>query len=97
MGVTVQSVSPSLQQQDHLTPAAGALVSSVQAGSPADQAGLKTNDVVVSLNGTPISTATALTAALHPLKPGDVVKVGIYRGSAQQTVSVTLGTNPAAG
>jgi S1-C subfamily serine protease len=97
MGVTVQSVSPSLQQQDHLTPAAGALVRSVQAGSPADQAGLKTNDVVVSLNGTPISTATALTAALHPLKPGDVVKVGIYRGSAQQTVSVTLGTNPAAG
>jgi S1-C subfamily serine protease len=97
MGVSVQSVSPSLQQQDHLTPAAGALVNSVQAGSPADQAGLKTNDVIVSLNGTPISTATALTTALHPLNPGDVVKVGIYRGSAQQTVSLTLGTNPSAG
>ncbi len=97
MGVSVRSVSPSLQQQDHLTPAAGALVNSVQAGSPADQAGLKANDVIVSLNGTPISTATDLTTALHPLNPGDVVKVGIYRGSAQQTVSLTLGTNPAAG
>ncbi|HEY1466438.1 MAG TPA: trypsin-like peptidase domain-containing protein, partial [Acidimicrobiales bacterium] len=97
IGVSVQSVSPALQQQDHLTPAAGALVNSVQAGSPADQAGLKANDVIVSLNGSPISTASGLTTALHPLNPGDVVKVGFYRGSAQQTVSVTLGTNPAAG
>jgi S1-C subfamily serine protease len=97
MGVSVQSVSPALQQQDHLTPAAGAVVNSVQAGSPADQAGLKANDVIVSLNGSPISTASGLTTALHPLNPGDVVKVGFYRGSTQQTVSVTLGTNPAAG
>jgi S1-C subfamily serine protease len=97
MGVSVVSVSPALQQQDHLTPAAGALVNSVQPGSPADQAGLKANDVIVALNGTPISTATALTTALKPFNPGDVVKVGIYRGSAQQTLSVTLGTNPAAG
>jgi S1-C subfamily serine protease len=97
MGVSVQSVTPTLQQQDHLTPSAGALVGTVQAGSPADQGGLKANDVIVSLNGTPISTATDLTTALHPLNPGDVVKVGIYRGTAQQTVSVTLGTNPNAG
>jgi S1-C subfamily serine protease len=97
MGVSVQSVTPTLQQQDHLTPSAGALVGTVQAGSPADQGGLKANDVIVSLNGTPISTATDLTTALHPLNPGDVVKVGIYRGTAQQTLSVTLGTNPNAG
>jgi S1-C subfamily serine protease len=97
MGVSVVTVTASLQQQDHLTPTAGALVSSVQAGSPADQGGLKANDVIVSLNGSPISTAPALTTALHPLNPGDVVKVGFYRGSAQQTVSVTLGTNPNGG
>ena len=79
------------------TPSAGALVGTVQAGSPADQGGLKANDVIVSLNAAPISTATDLTTALHPLNPGDVVKVGIYRGTAQQAVSVTLGTNPNAG
>jgi S1-C subfamily serine protease len=97
MGVSVLTVTPTLQQQDHLTPTTGALVGSVQAGSPAAQGGLKTNDVIVSLNGMPITTATALTTALHPLNPGDVVQVGIYRGSAQQTVSVTLGTNPNGG
>ena len=90
-------VTPTLQQQDHLTPSTGALVVAVEAGSPAAQGGLKANDVIVSLNGMPITRATALTTALHPLNPGDVVQVGIYRGSAQQTVSVTLGTNPNGG
>jgi S1-C subfamily serine protease len=97
MGVTVKTVSTALQQQDHLTPATGALVTSVQSGSPADQGGLKANDVIVSLNGTAIPTATSLTTALAPLNTGDVVKVGIYRGSAQQTLDITLGTNPAGG
>ena len=97
MGVTVTTVTSSLQQQDHLTPSTGALVTSVQSGSPADQGGLKANDVIVSLNGTAIPTASSLTAAIGPLNPGDVVKVGIYRGSTQQTLTVTLGANPAGG
>jgi S1-C subfamily serine protease len=97
MGVTVASVDPELQQLDHLTPSSGALVESVQSGSPADKAGLQSNDVIVSFNGTAIQTADNLTAAIHPLKPGDHVSVGIYRGANKMTVSVTLGANPSAG
>ncbi|MGP8007740.1 MAG: S1C family serine protease [Acidimicrobiales bacterium] len=97
MGVTVETVTPSLQLQDHLTPSTGALVASVEAGSPADTAGLRADDVVVSFNGASIETAEDLTAAIHPLSPGDHVKVGIYRGAAQQTVDVTLGATPSGG
>ncbi len=97
MGVSVFSVTPALQQLDHLTPSSGALVESVQSGSPADKAGLQINDVIVSFNGTAIQTADALTAAIHPLKPGDHVSVGIYRGATKMTVSVTLGANPSGG
>ena len=97
MGVTVQTVTAAVQQQDHLTPSSGALVASVQAGSPAAKAGLQVNDVIVSINGTTIATAEDLTAALHPLSPGDHVSVGIYRGSAQKTVDVTLGARPSGG
>ena len=97
MGVTVQTVTVAIQQQDHLTPSSGALVASVQAGSPAAKAGLQVNDVIVSVNGTTIATAEDLTAALHPLSPGDHVSVGIYRGSAQKTVDVTLGARPSGG
>jgi S1-C subfamily serine protease len=97
IGVTVETVTPALQQQYSLTPSTGALVASVEPASPAAKAGLQANDVIVSLNGTPIQSAEDLTAALHPLAPGDHVKVGIYRGSVQQTVDVTLGARPTGG
>ncbi|HWE71389.1 MAG TPA: trypsin-like peptidase domain-containing protein [Acidimicrobiales bacterium] len=97
MGVSVGTVTPALQQLDHLTPSSGALVLSVQSGSPADKAGIQTNDVIVSFNGTAIQTADNLTAAIHPLKPGDHVSVGIYRGATRTTINVTLGANPSAG
>ena len=97
IGVTVTTVTPALQAEDGLTPSSGALIESVQAGSPGDTAGLQPNDVIVSLDGAVISTAEELTAALHPLKPGDQVKLGIYRGSTSMTVEVTLGAHPAGG
>ncbi len=97
IGVTVGPVTPALQQQDHLTPSSGALVLSVQPGSPAQQAALQVNDVIVSLNGTTIQSPTDLTAAIHPLKTGDRVTVGIYRGSGRQNLSVTLGSHPSGG
>ena len=97
IGVTVGPVTPALQQQDHLTPSTGALVLSVQSGSPAEKVGLQVNDVIVSLNGTAITSPNDLHAAIHPLKPGDQVTLGVYRGGTKLTVSVTLGTLPAGG
>ena len=97
MGVTVGPVTPALKQQDHLTPSAGALVTSVQPSSPAGKAGLQVYDVIVSLNGTAIQSPSDLTTAIHPLKPGVRVTVGIYRGTAQMKVEVTLGARPPAG
>lgn len=97
MGVTVGPITPDLQLQDHLTPSTGALVTSVQAGSPAAAAGLLVDDVIVSFDGTPIQTPAALTAAIHPLSPGDRVHVGIYRGSTRMIIGVTLGARPSGG
>ncbi len=97
IGVTVGPITPALQQQDHLTPGAGALVLSVQPGSPAEKAALQIHDVIVSLNGTSIASPDDLHAAIHPLKPGDQVALGIYRGSTKLTVNVTLGSVPTGG
>ncbi len=97
MGVTVGPVTPALRQQDHLTPSSGALVTSVQPGSPADKAALQVDDVIVSLNAATIQSPSDLTAAIHPLKPGDRVTVGIYRGSTKMKVDVTLGARPTGG
>ncbi len=97
IGVTVGPVTPALQQQDHLTPSSGALVQSVQPGSPAQKSALQVNDVIVSLNGTAIQSPANLTAAIHPLSAGDHVIVGIYRGSSRRSVAVTLGARPSGG
>jgi S1-C subfamily serine protease len=97
MGVTVGPITPALKQQDDLTPSSGALVISVQPGSPADKAGLQVNDVIVSLNATAIQSPSDLTAAIHPFNPGDRVAVGVYRGSTKMTVDVTLGARPTGG
>ena len=97
MGVTVGSVTPALQQLDHLTPSSGALIISVEPGSPAQKAALQVDDVIVSFNGTAIQSPDDLTAAIHPLSAGDHVAVGLYRGSTRLDVAVTLGARPAAG
>jgi S1-C subfamily serine protease len=97
MGVTVGPVTPALKQSDHLTPSAGALITYVQPGSPAATSGLQVNDVIVAFNSTSIQSPSDLTAAIHPLKPGTRVTVGIYRGATQRSVAVTLGARPSGG
>ncbi len=94
IGVTVGPVTPALRQTDHLTPSSGALILSVEPGSPAQRSALQVGDVIVSLDGTGIQTPDDLTAAIHPLAPGDRVTLGVYRGPRLIDVAVTLGARP---
>jgi len=97
IGVTVEGVTPALQQQDHLTPSSGALVNAVEPGSPAQSAGLQANDVIVEFDQQPIESPDDLTAAIHPLSSGTHVTLGIYRGKDRISVGVTLGARPTGG
>ena len=73
----------------------GAVIGTVRAGSPAADAGVKSGDVVVALNGKPIATANELTAAIGALQPGDKATLQVKRGASTMTLTVTLGTRPA--
>jgi serine protease Do len=97
IGVTVGPVTPALRRSDHLTPSSGALILSVEPGSPAETSALKVGEVIVSFNGTSILSPEDLTSAIHPLKPGVHVTVGVYRGSRLIDVAVTLGARPLGG
>ena len=68
-----------------------------QPGSPAEKAALQVDDVIVSSTAPPSRAPPTCTAAIHPLKPGDQVALGVYRGSAKINVEVTLGARPATG
>jgi S1-C subfamily serine protease len=73
----------------------GVIVVQVQPGSAADKAGLKSQDVITSVNGQKITSQSSLNDVLAGLKPGDQAKVTVTRADgSQQTVTVTLGQLP---
>ncbi|HXQ61512.1 MAG TPA: trypsin-like peptidase domain-containing protein [Acidimicrobiales bacterium] len=76
---------------------AGAYVQQVQAGSPADAAGIGPGDTIVSINGSTISTAEDLSNALLKYKPGGAVTVGwVDAQGTSHSTSVQLTTGPPA-
>ncbi len=70
----------------------GVRLTGVRAGSPAERAGLKGNDIIVQIGETPVTDLQAMTNALRQHRPGDVVEVRFLREGTEQRVSVTLGT-----
>jgi S1-C subfamily serine protease len=70
----------------------GAYVAQVIPGGGADRAGIKAGDVITLADSTLITSAAQLTVVVQKHKPGDVIKVRYYRGSAETDVDVTLGT-----
>jgi S1-C subfamily serine protease len=90
-------VTPSVREEDHLATSTGALITSIEPGSPAASSSLQVGDVIVQLDTTPISSPDDLTAAIHPLQPGQHVSLVVYRGPSRRTIGVTLGARPAGG
>jgi len=76
-------------------PVTGGLgITQVVANSAAADAGLQVGDVIVSFDGTAVSTPAQLAAAVAGLRPGDEVRVAYTRNDANRTVTVELGTRP---
>lgn len=68
----------------------GANVAEVVKDSPAEKAGIKEKDIIVSINGKVISTASEATAEVSSLSVGDEVEIGIIRDGRTKTVKATL-------
>ncbi len=77
------------------TPTKGALVLGVFTGTPAQRAGLAATDVVTSVNGTSVTSASDLTKILLRYHPGDSAKVEWTTGSGQaETATITFANGP---
>jgi putative serine protease PepD len=70
----------------------GVRLSEVDGGGPADDAGLRVDDVVTAVNDQPVSTAQELIVAVRTHRPGDRVRLTYERGGQQRTADVTLGS-----
>lgn len=91
LGVSVQDVNQTLANSFKLAKPEGALIASVEKGSPADKAGLQSGDVIQSVDGQPIVSSGDLPAIIGLDSPGDTLKLGIWRKDAPLTVTARLG------
>jgi serine protease Do len=91
LGVTIQHVSKELADSFGLESAEGALVSSVATGSPADQAGLKRGDIILSLNDQHIAAMTDLPRLVAEIPVGKTAKVTVFRNGKERDFDVRVG------
>jgi serine protease Do len=94
IGVQIQPVTGEIADSLSLKNARGALVAEPQSGSPAQKAGIKAGDVIVSVNGEAVTDARNLARRISALAPGTSVKLGIIRGGREETLTLTLGELP---
>ncbi len=104
LGVRYVPLTADLAKAYHLSVENGAFVApssgaasnpSVLPDSPADHAGLQTNDVITQVDGINVDQTHSLTSLLSPHQPGDRLGLTIVRGSKTLHLTVTLGTMPA--
>jgi serine protease Do len=91
LGVAVQEVNQTFADSFKLDKPEGALVSNVEKGGPADQAGLRSGDVIRKVDGEPIVASGDLPAVIGQKKPGTKVTLDVWRQGARQELSARLG------
>ena len=94
LGVSIQPVTQDIASAFHMTEDYGALVGSVTPGSPAANAGLKTGDVILDVNGKRIEDSRALQLMVGMMAPGTTVNLTVFRNGTTKNVAVKLGEMP---
>lgn len=109
LGVFGRDVTPEIAQLLGLPASQGMLVFQVTRGGPADRAGLRAGrelvligneqfvlggDLIVELDGNPVTSSQDLTQYVLKKKPGESVRVTLYRGRNRMTLEVQLGERP---
>ena len=91
MGVSIQNVNQALAESFGLSKPTGALVSSVEKGSPAEKAGIEPGDVIVKFDGKEVADSAQLPARVAEMKPGATAKLEIVRKGSTKELNVTVG------
>jgi serine protease Do len=91
LGVTIQEVDQGLADSFGLDRPRGALVNSVEAGSPAAKAGIQSGDIIVKFNDREISRSAELPALVAGTPPGKEARIEIWRKGGTKLLTLALG------
>jgi serine protease Do len=91
IGVVIQEVTKDLAVSFGLDRPRGALVNSVEKGSPADKAGIEATDIITRFDGKQVDASGDLPRLVGATRPGSSVQVEVWRKGASRTMSLTVG------
>jgi serine protease Do len=94
LGILPQDLTPALAKSFGTSQTSGALIGEVTPNSPAARAGLKQGDIIVQVNGQPVTDANQLRLKVGMLDPNTNVTIKVLRDGRTQDFAVTLGEFP---
>lgn len=94
IGVEVQDLTPDLAESFRLSGSNGALIAEVMRGSPADRAGVRPGDIMLTVEGKPVTDATSLLNLISSLEPGNPARVRVLRNQTEILLTVSVGRRP---
>ncbi|MFT3744620.1 MAG: Do family serine endopeptidase [Pyrinomonadaceae bacterium] len=90
LGINIQNVTEDLAKSLDIEARSGVIVSNVRNGSAAEKAGIKRNDLIVSINGEKIEDSNVLRNKVAGTAPGSEIKISVMRDGKQVDLTATL-------
>ena len=94
IGVVIQELTKELADSFGLAKPAGALVNSVEKGSPADKAGVEAGDIILKFDGKAVNSSGDLPRIVGATKPGSKASMQVWRKGGSRDLTVTVGEIP---
>ena len=94
IGVEPQEINAELAETFNVKVKNGVIITGVLQNGPAAQAGIQPGDVILAIDGKPVSTVAELLGAVAALKPGTAAPVSVLRKGSQTSIAVTPSKRP---
>jgi 2-alkenal reductase len=91
LGISFQPINPDIASRYNLLAQWGVYVTRVESGSPADNAGLKENDIITKVGDITLDETHSYVNSLFKYKPGDTIPLTVMRDGKETQLQVTLG------
>ena len=94
IGVEPQDITPELAESFGLEKTSGTIIAGVLKGGPAEKAGIKPGDILLSVSDKPVTDTISMLNLIAQLTPGDKVRMNVLRKSRETTLDLIVGKRP---
>jgi serine protease Do len=94
LGIVPQDVTPDMAKEFGAKDARGALVADVSSGSPAQKSGIERGDIILDVNGKPVTNSNDLRMTISMMPPDSEANLKVFRNGSERQIAVRLSTLP---